>query len=111
MSDRIKKINELIKQKLNSLIIKEVEFSKDALVTITHVDTSKDLRHSNIYVSVLPKILAKESIDALYKASLHSILYKKLTIKPLPKLHYRLDKTEEKASEIERLLDQIKNNG
>lgn len=108
MTDRIKKINELIHHELGNLILKEVEFPKESLVTITGVDTSSDLRHANVYVSVIPPSLGRAAIQALYDAKLHFILYKKLSLKPLPKIHFRQDITEEKASHIESLLDEIK---
>ncbi len=111
MSDRIKKINELLHHELGLLIAREVEFSNDCLVTITHVDTSKDLKHSNVYISVLPESVSKQAVKALYDAKLQNVLFKKLSLKPLPRLHYRFDETEKKASNIESLLDQIKKTG
>ena len=111
MTDRINKINELLHHELGLLIAREVEFSNNCLVTITHVDTSKDLKHSNIYVSVLPESVSKQAVKALYDAKLQNVLFKKLSLKPLTRLHYRFDETEKKASSIESLLDQIKKTG
>lgn len=111
MTDRIKKINELLRHELSSLIIREAELPPDCLVTVVDVSTSKDLRHANVYISVLPEDLATKAVKALYGSKLHKELYKKLSLKPLPRLHFKLDKTEEKASQIEELLDQIKEKG
>lgn len=111
MHDRIIKINELILHELSSLVLKEVEFPPDTLVTLTRAQTSPDLRHTNISVSVLPLKNAPTALRALYEAKLFRLLYKKLSLKPLPKIHYKIDETEEHASEIESLLDEIKKEG
>ena len=63
MSHRINQVNELIKQELNDLLVSELEFTKGCLVTITAVETSKDLRHAKIWVSVLPGYLLKKALD------------------------------------------------
>ncbi len=111
MSHRIEQINALIRQQLNEILIKEFDLPKNCLVTITRVETVKNLTHSKIFISVLPFIYTKKIVDKLNQASgfIQSLLYKKLFIKPLPKIHFSADITEQKANEIETLLDNIKN--
>ena len=55
MANRIPKVNELIKREISKMILKEIEFPKDVLVTVTRVQTSSNLSDSNIYISVLPE--------------------------------------------------------
>ena len=57
-SNRIGRINEEIQRELSSLIrtLKDPRV-QSGMVTITHVDTTSDLRYSRIYVSVLQKTL------------------------------------------------------
>lgn len=110
MSHRIFQINELVKQELGKLILTELEFPQGCLVTITKVDTSKDLRQAKIWLSVLPaylikKVLAKLSANV---GHLQFLLNKKLSMKPLPRLKFLIDDTEAKAVEIDQLLDSIK---
>lgn len=110
MSYRIHQINELIKQELNTLLVSELEFPQGCLVTITAVETSKDLRHAKIWVSVLPGYLLKKAIDKLNSQAGHLqfLLNKKLSLKPLPRIKFAVDKTEEHAADIDALLDRIK---
>lgn len=110
MSHRIAQVNELIKQEVNELLLTEVEFPQGCLVTITEVQTSKDLRHAKIWVSVIPAYLLTKVLEKL-KANvghLQYLLNKKLSMNPLPRIRFTIDKTEEKALEIEALLDRIK---
>ena len=54
-SQRIQKVNELLKRELGKIILKELEFSRDTLITITNVESSPDLREAKIWVSVIPE--------------------------------------------------------
>jgi len=109
MSNRIKKVNELLRQQVSQLLLKEVDFG-NVLVTITQVETSVDLRCAKIKISVLPnernelvlKILKKEIFGLQQK------LNKKLFMKPVPKISFEIDKIETKAQKIEEILGKIK---
>lgn len=109
MSARTTKINELIKQHVNDIILKELSLKSGVFVTISKVDTTPDLRYTRIFVSIFPekeidyveKTLAKE----MYR--IQGALNKKLFMRPLPKVQFITDMTESKADEIEKLLKQI----
>lgn len=109
MSQRIEKINELVRKTISEIILKNLSFKEGVFVTIVKVDTSKDLRYTRVFVSVFPekeiqyaeKTLAKELFN------LQGKLNKKLHMRPLPKLEFRFDMTEAKADEIEKLLKNL----
>lgn len=110
MTHRIAQVNELLRHEVNDLLVSELELPQGCLVTITAVETSKDLRHAKIWVSVLPAYLIPKALDKL-KANvghLQFLLNKRLATRPLPRIRFVVDKTEEQASEIEQLLDRIK---
>lgn len=69
-SNRIGRINEEIQRELSSLIrtLKDPRV-QSGMVTITHVDTTSDLRYSRIYVSVLQKTLEKDVLGGLKSAA------------------------------------------
>ena len=110
MNDRILQINELIRQQVDILLLTEIDFPKGCLVTIVKVDTSKDLRHSNIYISVLPVKYTSKVLDMIDKnlGHLQFLLNKKLRLRPLPRISFKIDRTEKDAKDIETLLDSIK---
>lgn len=111
MSARTTKINELIRQHINEIILKDLSLKAGVFVTISKVDTTPDLRYTRIFVSIFPekeivyaeKTLAKE----LYR--IQGALNKKLYMRPLPKIQFITDMTESKADEIEKLLKNISN--
>ena len=113
MPDRILKVNELIKQELSKLLLTEFEFPQGSLVTITGVGTSRDMGYAKVWLSIFPASQAPVILKIVYKrtAYLQALLNRKLTFKILPKIHFYLDDSEEKASVIDSLLDNLKNKG
>ena len=109
MSERIPKINALIQHELSELLSREIEFPGNCLVTIVGVETSKDLRHAKVWVSILPEFYIGKAFEQLKREAGHLqfLLNKRLSMKPLPRLSFAIDDTEQKASDIESLLDQI----
>jgi len=110
MSERILRINDLIRQHVNELLLTEVDFPHGCLATIVKVETSKDLRHSKIFISVLPVKYTSKVIDKLKQniGKIQHQLKKRLSLKPLPRISFAIDRTEKEASDIEQLLDSIK---
>ena len=47
MKKRIQRLNQLIKKEVAQLILREIEFPKDVLVTVTRAEVTLDLRESN----------------------------------------------------------------
>lgn len=110
MSHRISQINEVIRQQLSNILLTEIEFPKGCLTTIIRVETSKDLRYARVWISVMPSYYIPKVLEKLNKnkGHLEYLLHQKLSMKPLPKLNFKIDETEKKAAEIEALLDSIK---
>lgn len=109
MPERIPKINELIKKHLGEIISRELSLKPGVFITISKVDTTSDLRYTRIFVSIYPEKETSYASKALQKeiGRLQSVLNKKLSLKPLPKIEFRVDTTESRADEIEKLLRQI----
>ena len=69
-SNRINRINEEIQRELSSLLrgLKDPRV-QGGMVTVTHVDTTSDLRSARVYVSVLDKAQEKDVIKGLKSAA------------------------------------------
>ncbi len=108
MSDRIKKINELIKQRVADIFIKELSF-KDALITVQNVDTSKDLRNTKIKISVIPIKRSEEILKILKKQTnrIQNELGKVIEIKFTPEIRFEIDIGEQKTARVEEILKEI----
>jgi len=109
-SQRIKKINELVKRELGRIILKEVGFPKTILVTLTSVQTAKDLRECKVFVSVIPERETENVFKILKKEiyNLQQILNRRLVMRPVPKIKFVKDKELKKAQRVEEILNIIK---
>jgi len=109
VSERILKINELIRQNINDILLKELSLKEGVFVTVAKVDTTPDLRYTRIFVSVFPEkeqaYVMKSLEKEVYK--IQGVLNRKLSMRPLPRIRFTLDTTESRADEIEKLLKQI----
>jgi len=107
---RVFRVNELIKRELGKIILKEIEFPKNTLVTITRVQTSSNLIHTKIYISVIPESQFIKVIEILnYKIfDLQQKINKSLKMRPIPKIEFKEEKETEKADKVEELLEKAK---
>jgi len=107
VSLRIQKVNELLKRELGKILLKELDISKNILLTITHVETTGNLIESNIFVSTIPEKQEKETLKFLNKEiyNIQQLLNKRLYMRPVPKIKFCLDEQLRQASEIERILE------
>lgn len=110
MSLRTEKINALIKSRVSEIILKDLSLKSGMFITISKVDTSPDLRYATISISVYPEKETGYAIKTLEreKKSLQKILNKKLFMKILPKISFKIDNAEIKTDQIEKLLRAIK---
>lgn len=105
MNHRSERASSLIQEELNKIIIREVEFP-NYLVTVTFVDVDDKLERAIVNFSVIPSKNSEDVLRVLDKAAgrLQHLLLKKLSIKPLPRLYFKIDRGPEKAAEIEKIL-------
>lgn len=109
-SKRVLQLNALLQQKLGELFLTEINFATGALVSITRVETTGDIRHANVFLSVMPDTY-ENGVLALLEKRLPFIqheLMKRLTLARIPTLHFRMDKREQSAAHIEALLDKVR---
>jgi len=106
---RIDKVNELIKQELSKILLEEIEFNNGALVTILSVDTAKNLDSAKIWISVLPNGKTREVLNHLSKeiGNIQRILNRKLKMRFVPKISFKIDKSEEYADNIRKVFEEI----
>lgn len=81
-------------------------------VTVTAVDVTRDLRHANVFVSVMGDDEAiKATFEGLASVATHlrSMLGKSLRLRNAPEIHFKVDESIARASRIEQLLAQVRN--
>jgi ribosome-binding factor A len=110
MTQRTDRIDELLRQEIGSIVSREVADPRVGFATITKVETTPDLRHAKVWVSVIgqPKERAA-TIAALSRAMpfVRHELGRTLRIKRIPDLHVELDDTAERGTRVLQLLDEL----
>ncbi len=103
MSERVKRVNELIRELVSSAIAQNID--KKYLPTVTAVETSRDLKSALVWVSVLKD--EEGFVDQLRKEKnkiQHEVTSKMYT-KYTPILTFQIDHSGEHAQRIEELLN------
>ena len=110
MANRISRVNELIKREVSKILIREVEFPKDILTTVTRVETSSNFIQSKVYISVIPENQIIKVLKILNQQifGIQQILNKRLKMRPIPKIKFVEEKEVKEAAKIEQLLGEIK---
>src|SRR3989344_314269 len=109
--ERAKKFNELLKKELGKIVFEFLDVKPGALVTITRVLTATNLFSATVFISIYPLYEAGAIMDKLNRAiyRVQQLLNKKLKVRPVPKIIFKRDKNPEEAGEIEKILEEIKN--
>lgn len=109
MSKRIERVNKLFKEEVNKILLKEVDFG-DILVTVINIETTLDLRHCIIKISVMPEDKEETALKILGNQiyNIQKTLNKKLNMRPVPKIKFEIDYGTKKLHKIEEILSKIK---
>lgn len=93
------------------MLTREIKDPGIHFVTVTTVETADDLRHSNIFVSIMGDEEArKESMAGLERAKgyIRRELGQRLQLRYTPEIHFHLDKSLDHAMKIKGILNKLK---
>ena len=107
---RLDRVNQLIKEEISTLLMRELKDPRLGFVTVTDVETSKDLRQAKVFVSVLGgEAQWASSLQALMNARgfIRHWLRDHLDLRVTPVLEFRADHSMEHAAHIQALLKRL----
>jgi ribosome-binding factor A len=110
MTARTDQLDQLLRQEIAEIVTREVSDPRIGFTTITDVETSPDLRHAQVWVSVIGQPAERDAtIAALGRAMpfVRRELGRRLRLKRIPDLHVRLDDTAERGTRVLRLLHDL----
>ena len=107
MSQRLDRINELLRREISTVVQRDFEF-KNALVTISGAEITQDLREAKVFVSVLgghsQRIL--EQLEQK-RGLIQSRVASRVVLRCTPVLSFRLDESAERGVDMVNLLDEV----
>jgi ribosome-binding factor A len=106
-SNRSQRIAEQIRRELAELIVRDLRDPRIGLVTLSDVEVSPDFAHAKVFFTVIgaPAEQAAAGLNAA-AGLLHNMLFKRLSIRTVPRLHFIEDTSVERGFRIDRLIDQ-----
>ena len=107
---RMERVSELVKRAVSE-VVQELNLTNCGFVTITAAEVSPDLKDGRIFMSVIGSAEQKQhALDTLERQHGHiqHELARRIVLKYTPRLKFVLDETESRASHIEHLLDELK---
>lgn len=106
--NRIDRVNSLLKEVIFEVIQREVKNPHvNAFVSVTRVETSQDLHHAKVYVSIIGTEAEKERIvEALQSASGYIAVHasKKVELRHFPELIFKVDHSADEHFKIQKIL-------
>jgi ribosome-binding factor A len=105
MPYKIEKVNSLLVKEISIILSRKTREKGLGFITVTAAECSKDLRSARVWVSILDK--DKEKNLKTLNDNIRDIqteLNKRIDMKFCPKIHFRLDKSEDNLARINKLL-------
>jgi ribosome-binding factor A len=109
MSERMRRVNEAIREVLGDAV-GELKDTRIGFVTITGVETSPDLQHARVFVSVYGSERRRQkTLEGLEAAHgfLQTKVGRELRLKRTPRLMFEYDPTVERGVRMSRLIDEL----
>jgi ribosome-binding factor A len=109
MTSRMRRVNEAVREVLSEAV-GGLQDPRIGFVTLTAVETSTDLRHARVFVSVLGSERKRtRTLEGL--ASAHGVLQARLAaelrMKRTPQLTFEYDPTVEHGVKMSQLIDEL----
>lgn len=111
---RMRRVNEAVREVVSAHIAGDLKDPRIGFVTVTGVETSTDLRHARVYVSVLGSEDEREAaLDGLTSARgfLQAQVGTELRMKRTPTLEFVNDPSIEHGMKMERLISEVTDEG
>jgi ribosome-binding factor A len=110
MTQRTDRIDQIIRQEIGQALEREVSDPRIGFVTVTDVETARDLSRAKVWVSIIGSAQErKETLSALRKAMpfIRHGLNSKIRLRRIPELDVRLDDSMERGTRVLQILSEL----
>ena len=106
---RSQRVSDLLREEIADIIMYKLKDPRVGFITVTGVDVTSDLKMATVYVSVLKEEEKKPTLEILQtaKSFVRSELSKRLRMKFIPTVDFKLDSSIEYGDKIDKLLKEI----
>ncbi|MEP7158585.1 MAG: 30S ribosome-binding factor RbfA [Chloroflexota bacterium] len=113
MTERTARLDELLREEISEVIRRDLDDPRIGFLTITNVEVAPDLRHANVWVSVIGSAdEQRETLRALSSA-MPFVRQRlgRLRLKRIPALHIKEDATAERGTRLMRIIESLEQGG
>jgi ribosome-binding factor A len=110
VTQRTDRVDELLRQEITSLLARDVADPRIGFATVIDVETTADLAHARVWVSVIGQPEERRStLTALEHAMpfIRRELGKRLRLRRIPEFSVRLDESIERGSRVMQLINEL----
>lgn len=110
MTARTDRVDALLREEISELLAREVHDSRVGFATVTDVETSPDLGHARVWVSVIgSESQWQDTLRALERAMpfVRRRLGERLRLKRIPELAVRADRSGERGTQLLRIIEEL----
>lgn len=110
MKDRVLRVNEIIKEEVSKILLREVDFPPEIMVTVVEVDTSADMKYSKIFINILPSGKKDDLIMKIVNSNagrVQAMLIKHLNMRFVPRISFVLDKSGAEADRLMSIFQEL----
>jgi ribosome-binding factor A len=110
MSQRTDRVDELLRQEIGRILAKDVQDPHIGFATVTDVQTTPDLRHARVWVSVIGGAPERAETLAAHERAMGFVRHElgvRLRIKRIPALHVSLDDSAARGTRVLRIIEEL----
>lgn len=108
---KLERVDNELQKSLNEILCREVKDPRleSKFMSVTGVNTTKDLKYAKVFVSVMPQESQKEVLKVLNSAGafIRSLLFERLKIRTVPNLTFYPDNSIENGMKIDAIIRKI----
>ena len=105
------RVQETIRREISIIVQNEIKDPRIGFLTVTSVEVTRDLRYAKIYFSVLGEekagLLALKGLKSA-RGFVRTLLGERIKLRILPEIEFKIDKSWERAKNIDDVLNKIK---
>ncbi len=107
---RSARVSDLIRRETADIIMHRLKDPRLGFITVTEAEVSDDLRHARVYISVFEDAKKEETLKILSSSAkfIRNELGKRIKMKFIPSLAFKLDSSIEYGSKIEKIFDGLR---
>ena len=109
MSHRIEKVESTLQRTVSEVIQRRISDPRigDAMVSITRVKVTPDLREAVVYASIMPEARQSAAMKGLHHAAgrIRALVRKSVALRTMPSLRFELDESLKEQARVYQAID------